>query len=170
MKKEDFHIDMSGRIYKRKTIGIACVGAESKRNNGCALKGNLIKFIQKNLCTGDIKDEHAKLYAICIYFLIKEKIKEIETLIICNDEEFTYVKEYLMVLLEQDSSRFKIISITDFRKQLGRRVSSLADNFAEGYRKRALKPTRRSNGKQLDIVEITYEMVKEQWEKLNIRK
>ncbi len=45
---EDFHIDMSGRIYKRKTIGVACVGTISKNHNGCALKGNIIKFIQKN--------------------------------------------------------------------------------------------------------------------------
>lgn len=168
MTKEDFHIDMSNKIYKMKTIGIACIGAVSKKHNGCALKGNLIKFIQKNLCVGDIKEEYAKVYAICIYHLIKDKIGDIDALIVCNDEEFTYVKEYLLILLGIDSSRFKIISITDFRKALGRKISSPADNFAKSYRKRALKPTKWKNGKQLDVVEITYDMIKKQWEKLKI--
>ena len=48
--KDDFHIDMSGRIYESKTIGIAIVGAKTKINYGCVLKGNLVKFIKKNLC------------------------------------------------------------------------------------------------------------------------
>lgn len=169
MAKEDFHIDMSNRIYKKKTLGIACVGTISKMHNGCALKGNLIKFIQKNLCVGEVKEEHAKIYAICIYYLIKDKIKDINTLIVCNDEEFIYVKEYLLILLGVDSSRFKIISISDFRKILGRKVNSLADNFAKCYRKRALKPIKWKNGKPLNIVEITYNMIKKQWEKLKIK-
>lgn len=168
MAKEDFHIDMSNRIYMQKTIGIACVEAISKKHTGCALKGNLIKFIQKNLCIGEAKEEHAKLYAICIYYLVKDKVKEINTLIVCNDEEFMYVREYLLVLLGTDSSRFSIISISDFRRTLGRKVSSLADNFAESYRKRALKPTRWKEGKELNIVEITYRMIKEQWDGLKI--
>jgi len=164
--KENYHIDTSGRIYKRQTIGIACVGADSKEHNGCALKGNLIKFIQSNLCVGKIKEEHAKLYAICIYFLIRDKLDNISTLIICNDEDFTYVKEYLCILLRENSSKIKIINISDFRKQLGRKISSLADNFAKCYRKRALRPTKRHNGKTLKITEVTYSMIKAEWERL----
>src|SRR3989344_3264229 len=120
---EDFHIDMSGRIYKRKTIGVACVGANSKEHNGCALKGNLIKLIQKNLCLDSKKKEYAKLYAICIYFLIEDKKDKIGSLIICNDEEFLYVKKYLIILLG-DSHSFPIISITNLRKKLGKKVGS----------------------------------------------
>ena len=36
--KEDYHIDSSNRFYDNKTIGIAFVGAISKKNRGCALK------------------------------------------------------------------------------------------------------------------------------------
>jgi hypothetical protein len=163
---EDFHVDMSGRIYKKKTIGIACVGTNSGKHNGCALRGNLIKFIQEKLCIGTIMEEHAKLYAICIYYLIKNKLNEIETLIICNDEEFNYVRGYLTILLGQDSSKIKIISIFDLRKQLGRNINSLADNFATSYRKRALKPYKWNIGKQLDVVNITYEIIQQEWIKL----
>lgn len=167
--KEDFHIDMSNRIFWRKNIGIACVGANSRRHNGCALKGHLINLIESKLCVGKIKEEHAKLYAICIYFLIKDKVNEIETLIVCNDEDFNYVKEYLLILLGVDSSRFKIANITDFRKKLGKRVSSLADNFARCYRKRALKPNRWNNGKNLNVVEVDFSMIQTEWKKLSIK-
>jgi len=37
--KENFHIDMSGRLYEKGTIGIACVSSKTKKHNGCALKG-----------------------------------------------------------------------------------------------------------------------------------
>ena len=162
---EDFHIDMSGRIYKRKTIGIACVGANSRSHNGCALKGNVIKYIQKNLCLGSKKKEYAKLYAICIYFLIEDKKDKIGSLIICNDEEFLYVKKYLIILLGHNPS-FHITSITDLRKKLGKKVGSLADNFAEGYRKRALHRKKWGQGKKLNVVNITYSLMREKWDLL----
>lgn len=156
---------MSERIYKRKTIGIACVGAQTKAHNGCALKGNLIKYVQEELCTGSIAEEHAKLYAICIYFLIKDKINDIKTLIICNDEDFDYVKEYLIFLLESTAPP-NIINISELRKKLGRNINSLADNFAKCYRKRALNPRKWSKGKELSVVSVDFTMIKGCWEKL----
>ena len=46
-KKDNFHVDMSGKIYGGKTIGVAVVGEETKSNFGCALKGNLVKLIKQ---------------------------------------------------------------------------------------------------------------------------
>jgi hypothetical protein len=163
---EDFHIDMSGRIYKKITIGIACVGVSTKEHNGCVLKGNLIKLIEKNLCLGEVKEEHAKLYAVCIYLLIRDKLDRIESLVICNDEDFIYVKEYLLLLIGEVPT-FKIISISDLRKITGRKLKSFADNFAKCYRKRALNRNKWDDGKHLTVVDIDYSKINELWEKLN---
>jgi len=160
---------MSGKIFEGLTIGIACVGAKSKTHNGCALRGNLIKFIQKHLCIGDIAEEYARLYAICIYLLIKDKLNEIESLIICNDEEFIYVKEYLIILLG-GIPNFEIINITEFRKTFGRKLKSLADNFAKAYRKRALNKNKWEKGKALTVVNVDYKTIEEYWKKLDVRK
>lgn len=162
---EDYHIDMSGRIYTQRTIGIACVSTQHKKHNGCVLKGNLIKLIQKNLCLGSIKEEHAKIYAICIYLLIKDKLSEISKLIVCNDEEFCYVKEYLLLLLETKPV-FEIQSITTLKRVLGRNIQSLADNYAKCYRKRGLNKNKWNKGKELDVVEINYGIISKYWKKL----
>lgn len=164
MEKDNFHIDMSGRIYENRTIGIALVATESDTHHGCALKGNLIKLIKKNLFGKNIYEDSAKLYAICISLLVKNVRKEIKTLIICNDEDFEIVKTVLNKLLSPVD--FEIINITEFRKRLGRKVGSLADNYANIYRKKALK--NRKGGKELKIVEINYNLIKENWEKVKI--
>ena len=158
-----YHIDMSGRFYEKKTCGIACVNSLKTNHNGCALTHKLKRYIEKNLCIGEIKEDKARLYAICIYFLIKDKLEDIDTLIICNDESFIYVKEYLHFLLEDPSNKIKIKSITEFQKKLGKKVKSIADNFANAYRKRALKPTKRNIGIKLKVVEINYNIVKDKW-------
>jgi len=161
--KEDFHIDMSGRIYEKKTIGISCVGSKTKRHNGCAIRGGMVRFIEKNLCVGSIYEENAKIYALCIYFLIRNKIEEIDTLIICNDENFYYVREYLYILLNNFPFQPKIVNITEFQKKLGRKVKSLANNYARAYRKRALKRNKWHIGIPLNVTEITFEMIKNKW-------
>lgn len=143
--KKVFHVDMSGRIYENKNIGIAVVNPISSENYGCALKGNLIKLIKRNLFKSNIYKDYAKLYAICIYLLIKDITDNIDILIICNDEDFSIVKENLQKLLKNTS--FKIINITEFRRELGRNIGSLADNYARAYRKRALNPSKWDKGK-----------------------
>ena len=70
--KDSFHVDMSGRIYENKTIGIALVGTETKRNYGCALKGNLVMLIKKQLFKKSLFEDSAKPYAICIFLLVRE--------------------------------------------------------------------------------------------------
>ena len=164
MEKYDFHVDMSGRIYEGKTIGIALVGTKTKVNYGYALKGNLVKLIKKELFTENISEDSAKLYAICIYLLVKEVRDNIHTLIICNDEDFNIVKKTLEKLLKGYS--FEIINISEFRKRLGRKVGSFADNYAKAYRKRALKTNRMSTGKKLNVVKVTFTLIKQYWEEL----
>jgi hypothetical protein len=156
---------MSGRIYENKTIGIAFVGTETKFNCGCAIKGNLLKLVKKNLFKSNFFEDAAKLYAICIYFIIRDSKKKINTLIICNDEDFRIVRKSLFYLLE--SFDFEIINISEFRKGLGRNVGSFADNYAKIYRRKALKPTRLSIGRELNVVKINYKLIKRYWEKLN---
>jgi len=161
-EKDTFHVDMSGRIYENRTIGIAIVGTESNLHCGCAVKGNLVKLIKKRLFKKNIFEDSAKLYAICIYLLVKEVKEHIKTLIICNDEDFRVVKNVLSILLKDYD--FEIISISEFRRQLGRDISSLADNYANIYRKKGLKPSRQAKGKELNIVPITYNLIEQIWD------
>jgi len=162
--KDNFHVDMSGRIYEERTIGIALVATENNAHYGCALKGNLVKFIKKNLFKKNIYEDSAKLYAICISLLVKNVRRQIKTLIICNDEDFEIVKRVLNKLLSPVD--YKIINITEFRKRLGRNIGSFADNYARIYRKRALKPSRNLKGKKLNIVVVDYKIIKKYWEEL----
>ena len=162
--KDNFHVDMSGRIYEERTIVIALVATENNAHYGCALKGNLVKFIKKNLFKKNIYEDSAKLYAICISLLVKNVRRQIKTLIICNDEDFEIVKRVLNKLLSPVD--YKIINITEFRKRLGRNIGSFADNYARIYRKRALKPSRNLKGKKLNIVVVDYKIIKKYWEEL----
>jgi hypothetical protein len=165
--KDNFHVDMSGRIYTEKTIGIALVGTDTNIHYGCALKGNLIKLIKKNLFKEDIYKDSAKLYAICISLLVKNVRNNIKTFIICNDEDFEVVKKVLNKLLNPVD--FEIINITEFRKRLGRDIGSLADNYARIYRKKALKLSRLSKGKELNIIEVNFKIIKQYWDELKIK-
>ncbi|MBA7524779.1 hypothetical protein ES705_16921 [subsurface metagenome] len=161
--KEDFHIDMSGRLYEKGTVGIACVGSNTKNHNGCALKGKMRRYIEKNLYIGSVYKENAKIYAIAIYFLIRNNLENIDNLIICNDENFLYVREYLYFLLDDFPYLINIINITEFQKKLGRKVKSLADNYAKAYKKRGLKRNKWHVGIPLNVVVITFEMIKNKW-------
>lgn len=165
MKEEDnFHVDMSGRIYGKKIIGIALVGTKTGINLGCALKGNLLELIKAKLFKGNVYEDSAKLYAICIYLLVSNLKKDIKSLIICNDEDFRVVKKVLNYLLK--NYNFEIINISEFRKRLGRNVGSFADNYAKIYRRRALKKNRQVKGKKLNIVEVTFNIIEKFWKKL----
>jgi hypothetical protein len=96
--------------------------------------------------------------------LVKEVKDSINALIICNDENFEVVKKVLSKLLK--SYNFEIINIIEFRDRFGRNIGSLADNYANIYRKRALKPNRLSKGKKLNVVEVTFNLIKSYWEKI----
>ena len=164
--KEDFHVDMSGKIEKLVDIGIACVGSISKINAGCAIKGNMLKKIKKELFCGNKFKERAKVYAICIALVLKANKFEVNRLIICNDEDFRFVKKYLLGLLGNSMKGIEIINISEFRKVLGRKINSPADNFARCYRKRGFSYTKRNYGKDINVVKITYHQFKEIWHKI----
>ena len=88
-------------------------------------------------------------------------------MVVCNDECFLYVKEYLNLLIREIPNKIKIISITELKEKLGKNVKSLADNFAKHYRKRALKPNKWNNGKRLNVCKITTDMIIEKWEEID---
>ncbi len=166
--KKDFHIDMSGRIYEERTIGIALVSTNKEIHYGCALRGNLVKLIKRKLFQKNIYEDSAKLYAICISLLVKNVRRNIKTLIICNDEDFNIVKKVLNQLLKPVD--FEIINISEFRKRLGRNIGSFADNYAGIYRRRALKLNKQIRGRKLNVVEITFNLIKQNWEELKKNK
>jgi hypothetical protein len=167
--KEDYHIDLSGCFFHKGNTGIAYYSSESKKHKGMVLKSNLKKMIDKTLCIGSRKEEHAKLYAICIFYLVKDILEDIKSLIICNDEDFSYVKFYLEALLPSTIS-FSIMDIREFQKKLGRNIKSLADNKSKSYRKRGLKKNRWMQGPNLEVIEINYNMIKNKWEELSQNK
>jgi len=163
--KEDFHVDLSGCFFQKGDTGIACVGAITKNHIGCLIKSNAKDKIRKNLFIGKKEgEEYAKLYAICIFYLIKDFIKDIKTLIVCNDENFDYVKLYLQELVT--TCPFEIINITEFKKKLGRNVKSLADNKSKAYRKRGDKPNRAKQGQPLNLVKLDYTTIETIWNQL----
>ncbi|MBU1203715.1 MAG: hypothetical protein KKG60_01460 [Nanoarchaeota archaeon] len=160
--ESDYHIDLSHKLWAKKTTGIACVNSMTKEHNGCVLTRQFKESIKKDFFKDFPKRNYARLYALCIYYLIRDKEKKIRRLIICNDEHFDFVKEYLVSFLNKKPS-FDIISINEFRISLGRNIKSPADNSARSYRKRGSKRSRWSNGKKLNVIKITYKMIKEKW-------
>lgn len=166
-EKDDFHVDMSSRIYWKKTIGIALIGTQTRINCGCALNTQLLKKIKKELFEKDYYDS-AKLYAICIFMLVDNVKNLVNELIVCNDEDFRIVKNILNYLLKDYD--FEIINISEFRRRFGRNIGSLADNYANIYRKKALKPTRYNQGKKINVVKISFKKIKQYWRELDENK
>ncbi len=162
---------MSGKLRKEMTVGIACVGSKTKLHRGCVLRGNLIKFVGRHLGDMKIGPNRAKLYAICSYLLIKGRVTEIQRLVICNDEDFEYVRLYINQLLGKELTliepKFDIINITEFGRQLGRNIKSPADNYANSYRKRGPDRTKWDRGIKLNVVPINYELIKHYWNLLS---
>jgi hypothetical protein len=167
----DFHVDMSGRFYRKQTVGIACVGVQSKTHVGCILQKHLIRSVEKRLYSDDPKLDRAKLYSICIYLLIRRNLDKINTLVICNDENFDLVKACLhTILVAEKQPRFAIISISDLKKRVGFDIESLADNYAKHYRKRALNRNKWNIGVKLNIIEVKYKDIETYWEILEYQK
>ena len=140
------HVDMSKKFYQKTTVGIAWTDSKRNVHKGMALSGGIIKQLIK-----DFSADHdfPRLYAICIYLITREIVNDFTKIIICNDEPFEYVKEYLRLLYDKDSIRndMKIISLTEYRYELGeKKIKSLADGLANSYRKRALKPNQWNKG------------------------
>ena len=74
-------VDMSQKFYKRTNVGVAWCDNNKRTHKGLALSGNLIK---KLISEHHVDYDFSRLYAICIYFLIKENINNIKKIIICK--------------------------------------------------------------------------------------
>jgi hypothetical protein len=127
----------------------------------------LKKELEKKL---DADYDRARIYAICIYFIIKDDLDLFDELIICGDENFIEVKEYLFLLFSEDS-RYQsksIKSISQLRVETGNKnIRSYADDMAYSYMRRALRSiVRRQKGISLNVVRINYKMICDKWEEI----
>ncbi len=172
MKKNHFdgrtmHIDISGRFYQKSHSGIAFKIIPSQEHRGLIISKKLKKLLNKNL---DLNNSYSKLYAICIYYLIWDKLDHFDNLVICNDESYSEVKRYLDLLFKDNQNYFCkfIISLSQLRKISGdSKIRSYADHIANIYRRKALKSLRRrQRGILLNLVELNYQMISEKWRAL----
>ena len=129
------HVDMSCKFYEGKKVGVAWIDSDKKEHKGMALSKNLIYKLNKSLAADS---DFPRLYAICIYLLIKNDLNRINKIIICNDEPFSDVKKYLTLLTCHQENLISIQSITEYKKELGKKkLKSKADSIVNSYRKRA---------------------------------
>jgi len=111
--------------------------------------------------------DYARVYAICIYYLIKDDLNVFDTLIICGDEDFNSVKYYLLLLFSDNDfyQKKKILSVYKLREITGnKKLKSYADNIANSYRKRVLKNIQKQQtGIPLNPIKINYRMIYDKW-------
>ena len=159
------HIYVSRRFYQKGNSGIAFKIIPSQAHKGMVSSNKLKKELKRDF---NLDKKYAQLYAICIYYLIREDLDSFDNLVICNDESYFDVKRYLDILFldnEKYLSKF-ITSLSKLREITGdAKIRSYADGIANVYRRKALKPIRRrQKGVLLDIVQINYKMIKEKLE------
>lgn len=158
------HIDVSRRFYQQGSSAVAFKIIPTNEHKGIVLSSRLKRGLKRNL---HAEKDYAKLYAICIYYLIKDDLNYFDNLVICNDELYGRIKKYLDLLFKGNNkylSKF-ITSLSELRKITGdSKVRSYADNIANTYRKKALKLLRRrQRGVPLNLIEINYQKIKEKW-------
>ncbi len=162
------HIDVSRRFYQKGDTGMAYKIIPSKEHRGLALSNKLKEELKRDF---NIDEDYARLSAICIYYLIRDNLDSFDTLVICNDENYLYVKEYLDLFFEENEKYLSkdIISLGKLREVSGdSKVRSYADHMANIYRRKALKPLRRrQKGIGLNIVDLNYQKIKEKLGELN---
>ncbi len=164
------HIDTSVKLHKRANTGIAYKIIESNIHKGLCLKTSLKRDLRKNL---QVQNDYSRLYAICIYLIIKDSLKLFDTLIICEDERVWEVKLYLDLLFEEDSEYHTkiVLSLIEFRKKLGNmNIKSYADGISSSYRKRALKClARQQEGISLNPIKVNYPIIENYWKDLDFK-
>lgn len=162
------HIDISRRFYQIGNTGVAFKIIPSNKHKGLALSNKLKRELKRDF---NIQEDYARLSAICIFYLIKDSLNLFDNLVICNDEHYLYVKEYLDLFFEGSDEYFSknITSISKLREITGdKKIRSYADNIANIYRRKALKPLRRrQKGIRLDVVDINYLLIKDKLKELN---
>ena len=156
------HVDMSQKFSNMKNIGVAWISTDRQHHKGLALSGKLIKKLVNEV---GANHDFARLYAICIFLILRDDISKVSEIIICNDEDFTTVKKHLerLFISFPDFSQVRIDSIFDFRKRIGRDIKSLADGIAASYRKRGLKENRWNKGYKLNVIRTRYKEIFYWW-------
>lgn len=161
------HIDTSIKLHERKDTGISYKIVKTNEHKGLCLSLKLKKELERDL---EAKYDYARVYAICIYFLIKDDLDLFDVLVICGDENYTEVKEYLNILFSENKKYFekKVISVYELRAITGnKKLKSYADNISNSYRKRALKSkVRQQKGIELNPIRVNYKMICEKWEEI----
>ena len=152
------HIDLSKKFHEKGKTGIAAINSDKNFNRGLALSSKLKKSLlrHESYCP-------SRLYAICIWQIIKQDINSIDTLIICNDANFSKVKKYLKHLFEKKCPKIK--SLFSVREELGKKIKSLADSMANSYRKRAFSFLKKQ-GKKLNPERLSYKQIINLFDKL----
>jgi len=166
--KKVIYVDTSCKLYERKITGIAYKTTKSNLHEGLALSLKLKKELERDL---RVNKDYARVYAICIYYLIKDKFNLFDILVICGDEKFNSVKKHLKLLFNDKKEYLKkeVISIGKLRELTGNKnLRSHADSIANSYRKRTLKSKiRQQKGISLNIIKVNYKMIKEKWLEIN---
>lgn len=168
--KRVMHIDTSHKLHERNDTGIAYKVIGTNEHRGTAISLKLKKELEKKL---DADQDRARIYAIVIYFLIKDKLDIFDELIICGDENYYSVKKYLHLLFKDTKSFLTktIKSVAELRIETGdKKLRSYADDVAYSYMRRALKSIiRRQKGTPLNVIKITYNMFYLKWMEIKER-
>ena len=162
--KRVMHIDTSCKLHENRDTGIAYLILKTKIHKGLVLSKKLKRELKRDI---NADEDYARVYAICIYYLIKDDLKNFDVLVICGDENYISVKKYLDLLFEEvgEYSKKEIMSLYELRKLTGKKkLKSYADNVASSYRRRGLKClARKQEGKEIYPIRTNYKSIKEKW-------
>ncbi len=162
--KRIMHIDTSKRFYQQGHTGIAFKIIGTGQHKGLVVSERTKRELDNSL---ESFNDYARHYAICIYYLIKDSLDLFDTLVICNDEDFVYVKLYLDILFLNNKIYLTkhITSLAELRRITGNiKLKSHANNYANIYRKRGLRKIQiRQKGIPLNLVKINYKMIFQLW-------
>src|SRR3989344_2949112 len=116
--KRVMHIDTSCKLYEKADTGIAYKIVKINDHRGLALSNKLKRKLDNELWA---YEDYPRLYAICIYYIIREDLDKFDILVICGDEHFLSVKLYLDQLFIKSEKYLKkvVISISRLREITG---------------------------------------------------
>ena len=157
------HIDTSVQLRaSNRFTGIGVCTPSKDFNKGACLSPTLKKAIKKH---PKVTENYAHLYAACIWRIIEENVDDIDLLIICNDENFSIVKESLLTLSGGTLSEEQITSISDYRSIMNKNVKSAAHSYSRKY-KRYGKSESRANKYGLNVISLSIPSLRELLERL----
>jgi hypothetical protein len=162
--KRVMHIDTSGKFYEKKNSGVAYKIVKTNEHKGIVISNKMKRDLDRGM---NADGDYPRLYAIVIYKLIKENLNDFDVLVICEDEHYVYVREYLDLLCQGNESYLskKVMCIEELRELTGNpKLKSYADGIANIYRKKGLKSIqRRQKGIRLNLIALNYKQICDIW-------